>query len=501
VGVPTLVLRGITKSFGPVQALADVALEFRAGQVVGLLGENGAGKSTLLRLLSGDHQPDQGVIELDGEPMVLKSPRDAHRLGIHVVYQEPELVPYLTVAENLSLGALPANAHTVRPRDIAEVAARLIEQEGFAGTISPSQLVSECSPAQRQCVEILKAVRNGAKVLCLDEPTSSLAEDESRRLWQLMERLRARGTAIIYVSHRMREIEQLCQRVAIMRDGRVVEQNDTAALTEAQMIRLMVGRPLSRMFPTRDVQPGALAVRLSGVTTKNVTDIDLKLHAGEIVGLAGLVGAGRTELAQALFGVDKLSSGVIEIGGRARRFRSPAAAIRAGIGLAPEDRKGQGLFLDRSVSDNVSLSVLRSLSRLHVVDQRREAQVVDAMTSRMRVKARSTTAAVRTLSGGNQQKVLLARWVARSPKVLILDEPTRGIDVGAKAEIYQIIDELTRAGMAVLLISSELPELIGLADRIAVMREGRIVGEFDREHATEEVLLRSALGAKEAPHV
>jgi len=494
--VPALVLRGISKSFGPVRALEDISLSFNSGEVLGLLGENGAGKSTLLRILSGDYQPDAGQLFIDGEQTTLKSPADAHRLGIHVVYQEPELVPYLTVAENLSLGNLPHHALTVRPREVVDTARHLIEEHGFTGTISPTAIVSDCSPAQRQCIEILKAVRSDARVLCLDEPTSSLAEDESQRLWALIEKLRANGTAIIYVSHRMSEIEQLCQRVAILRDGELVRSAPTSQLSADEMIRLMVGRPLSRMFPPRTATRGDVAVRMGGVTTDSVHDISLEVRAGEIVGLSGLIGAGRSEVARALYGVDRILSGTIEVQGIRRRIRSPKAAIFRGIGLAPEDRKGQGLFLDRSVSDNVSLTVLRALSRWYVIDAKAEHAVVSKMTMRMRVKARSLQAPVRTLSGGNQQKVLLARWLARNPKVLILDEPTRGIDVGAKAEIYQLINELTEAGMAVLLISSELLELLGLADRILVMREGRIVQEVPREAADEETLLRLALGVK-----
>lgn len=496
VSAPALELRGIFKSFGPVRALEDISLTVNFGEVLGLLGENGAGKSTLLRILSGDYQPDAGKLFIDGDEIALKSPADAHRLGIHVVYQEPELVPHLSVAENLSLGNLPHRAHTVNPGEVIATARRLIEENGFTGTISPTTIVSECSPAQRQCIEILKAVRSDARVLCLDEPTSSLAEDESQRLWALIERMRANGTAIIYVSHRMSEIEQMCQRVAILRDGELIKSAPTTELSEDEMIRLMVGRPLSRMFPPRISHRGDVAVRMEGVTTNSVRDISLELHAGEIVGLSGLVGAGRSEVAQALYGMDRILSGTIEVDGVRRQIRSPQAAIYRGIGLAPEDRKGQGLFLDRSVSDNVILTVLRAVSRWNIVNAKAEHAVVSKMTKRMRVKARSLMAPVRTLSGGNQQKVLLARWVARNPKVLILDEPTRGIDVGAKAEIYQLINELTEAGMAVLLISSELPELLGLADRILVMRDGRIVQEVSREAADEETLLRFALGVE-----
>lgn len=494
---PALRLSGIAKSFGSVRALVGVALTFHAGKTTGLLGENGAGKSTLLRVLSGDHQPDDGVIELDGEAVVIRSPRHAHELGIHVVYQEPELVPHLTVAENLFLGALPSRGHTVRPRDVVAAAAELIAEYGFESTLDPEQLVESCSPAQRQCVEILKAVRGGARVLCLDEPTSSLSEEEAQRLWTLMGRLRSEGAAIIYVSHRMSEISRLCDDVAIMRDGVVVAERPMPDITEDEIVRLMVGRELSQMFPHREPVLGDTVLRVRGLTTRDVRDIDLDIRAGEIVGLSGLVGAGRTELAEALYGATPVLSGTIELVGRQRAFRSPRAAIRHGIGLAPEDRRAQGLFLDRSVSDNVSLTVLPKLTTLHVVRRREERDIVTAMTTRMRVKAGSLEAPVRTLSGGNQQKVLLSRWVARNPRLLILDEPTRGIDVGVKAEIYHLIDALTQEGMAVLVISSELPELIGLADRTLVMRDGRIVGETAREDATEEHLLRLALGVDE----
>lgn len=495
--VPTLSLRDLRKHFGPVKALQGISLDFFPGEVVGLLGENGAGKSTLLRTLSGDYQPDSGRLFVDGEETAFRSPREAHQFGVHVVYQEPELVPELTVAENLSVGALPARVHLVSPQKTLDAARALIADNGFTGTLDPEQLVSSCSPAQRQCVEILKAVRDNVRLLCLDEPTSSLSKDESQRLWALMERLRAAGTAIVYVSHRMAEIEQLCQRVAIMRDGELVANSPTAELTESDMIRLMVGRPLSQMFPVRDTEAGQIIVRMRNVTTEHISDINLDVRAGEIVGLAGLVGAGRTEVAQALYGMDSMSAGEISVEGKVVRLRTPAQAIKAGIGLSPEDRKGQGLFLDRSVSDNISLTRLPSLTRFHFVKRAAENSLVAGMIARMRVKARTPASLARTLSGGNQQKVLLSRWVAVKPKLLILDEPTRGIDVGAKAEIYHLIDELTRDGMAVLIISSETTELIGLADRIMVMRDGRIVAQLPGKKATEEDILRLALGTKE----
>jgi ABC-type sugar transport system ATPase subunit len=496
-GAPILSLRTVSKRFGPVHALRDVTIDFRAGEVLGLLGENGAGKSTLLRTLSGDYQPDGGEILLDGEPVVFKAPVDAHRHGVHVVYQEPELLPHLTVAENLSIGRLPSKGGFVAPAAILSSARELIEREGFGDVLDPERLVRDCSPAQRQCVEILKAVKGDVRLLCLDEPTSSLSEEESQRLWALMARLRERGTAIVYVSHRMAEIEQLCQRLAVMRDGELVTERPTGELSEGEIIRLMVGRPLNRMFPTRSGETGELVVELDRVSTERVRDVSLSIRAGEIVGLAGLVGAGRTEVALALYGVDRILSGEVRVTGQPVHFSSPAAAIKAGICLSPEDRKGQGLFLERSVSDNISLPLLKRMSRFSFVRRSEERSLVSGMVQRMRVKTRTPASLARTLSGGNQQKVLLSRWVAVKPKLLILDEPTRGVDVGAKAEVYHLIDELTKDGMAVLMISSETPELIGLADRILVMKHGELVGEMPASEATEEAVLRLAIDTTE----
>lgn len=493
---PVLRLAGVSKAFGPVKALTDVSLSFRTGEVVGLLGENGAGKSTLLRTLSGDYQPDAGEIYLNEQPVTFRTPRDARAQGVHVVYQEPELLPDLSVAENLSLGDLPSHRSLVSPQGILRAGRELIDRQGFTGTIDPTRLVRDCSPAQRQCVEILKAVKGKVRVLCLDEPTSSLSQEEAVRLWALMERLRAGGTSIIYVSHRMAEINQLCQRLAVMRDGMVVTEQATGELSEAEVIRLMVGRPLTRMFPSRDTAAGEVVVELKSVSTDFVADIDLTVRAGEIVGLAGLVGAGRTEVARAMCGLDRIRTGTMEVAGLPVAFRSPAEAIRAGICLAPEDRKGQGLFLERSINDNISLPRLRSISKWRFVDRVAERKLVANMMSRMRVKAPNASVPAKTLSGGNQQKVLLSRWVAVRPKLLILDEPTRGIDVGAKAEIYHLIDELTRDGVAVVMISSETPELLGLADRIVVMRSGRAVSTVPAAGATEESILTLALGAE-----
>ncbi|MCW5952818.1 MAG: sugar ABC transporter ATP-binding protein, partial [Propionibacteriaceae bacterium] len=482
--------------FGPVQALDQVTLGLAPGEVVGLLGENGAGKSTLLRVLSGDHQPDLGRVMVDSDPVVLTHPKTAHDHGIFVVYQEPELYPALTVAENLLAGKLPATRHVVTKARTTRLAADLIGEYGFDGVLDAGALISDCSPAQRQCVEILKAAVGGARLLCLDEPTSSLSEDESRRLWALMERLRAEGTAVIYVSHRMPEVMALCNRVVVMRDGQVVGERVVAETSEAELVRMMVGRPLSTMFPPRGRELGEIALEGESLSTDDVEDISFEVRAGEILGLAGLVGAGRTEVAEAICGVVPLRSGELRLQGRALTLRSPRDALQAGIVLSPEDRKAQGLFLDRSITENISLPILRRLTnRGRLIALRAERRIVQEMTMRMRVKAPSSRSLAKTLSGGNQQKVLLSRWVAARPRVLVLDEPTRGIDVGAKSEIYALIDELAREGMAIVLISSETPELIGLADRILVMAHGSVVGEMDAAEATEESILRLALGA------
>jgi L-arabinose transport system ATP-binding protein len=445
--------------------------------------------------MSGDYHPDRGRILVDGEAKLLRSPRDAHDEGIYVVYQEPEMALPLTVAENLLIGIKrERRGHYVSVSRLISEARDLIEQEGFADILDPAVTVDRCSPAQRQCIEILKAIRTGVRVLCLDEPTSSLSEDATRHLWGLIERLRSIGTAIVYVSHRMAEIKRLCQAVVIMRDGRVVAEHESDGLSEGEMISLMVGRPLSRFFPDRRSQEGDVLLRVRGVTSEQVSDVSFDLQAGEILGIGGLVGAGRTELARAICGADPISSGSIEIDGRALRLRSPKDAIRAGICLAPEDRRGEALILARSIVENISLPALSRLTRMRVVRRGAEWSMASGAAQRMRVKAHSLRSAVSTLSGGNQQKVVIARWVTMKPKVLVLDEPTRGIDVGTKVEIYELMDELVHQGVAIIFISSELPELLGVADRLLVMRAGRVVAEFPADQATEELVLTTALG-------
>ncbi|MFF9510049.1 sugar ABC transporter ATP-binding protein [Streptomyces sp. NPDC014724] len=489
-----ITVENVVKRFGTVQALGGVTLDFPAGQVTALMGENGAGKSTLLKILTGDHQPTDGRIVLDGEPVTFAAPQDARRAGIRIIPQEPEIIPHVSVAENVYAGSLPHKAG--RRLDHAELRRRItsdLSRLGFDKVISPEALGSELTAAQRQLVEILRALTGEAKVIAFDEPTSSLSEHEVEALFALIGRLRAQGIAVIYVSHRMKEIFQLADRVAVLRDGMVAGVLDAARTTEEEVVRLMVGRDLSSLFVRQDVARDEVVLDLKDVSTDDVSGISLQVRAGEVVALAGLIGAGRSELARAIAGDLPIRSGEISMNGRKVQLRGPKDAIRAGIGLAPEERKAQALFLQRSIRDNTSLVSLAGLRHLRFVRRRQERVMAQEYTDRLRVRTPSIEHEIGKLSGGNQQKVVLARWLAGRPRLLVLDEPTRGIDIGAKAEIYQIIADLARDGVALLVISSELPEVLGLADRIAVMQNGRITGVLSRAEATEETILALAM--------
>ncbi|WP_257033225.1 MULTISPECIES: sugar ABC transporter ATP-binding protein [unclassified Streptomyces] len=486
----------MSKRFGTVQALTDVTLTFPPGQVTALMGENGAGKSTLLRILTGDHRPTGGRVLLDGRPLDLHSPQDARRAGIRIIPQEPEIIPHVPVAENVYAGSLPRRAG--RRLDRAELRRRItadLARLGFDKVLDPDLLGSELTAAQRQLVEIMRALTGTvpARAIAFDEPTSSLSEHEVEALFALIGRLRDEGIAVVYVSHRMKEIFRLADRIAVLRDGRVAGVVQAGATDESELVRLMVGRDLSTLFVRRQVATDRVVLDVQGLTTDDVRDISLQVRAGEVVALAGLIGAGRSELALALAGDTPIRSGTVTLNGRVLRLTDPRAAIAAGIGLAPEERKAQALFLQRTIRDNTSLVSLRRLSRRRFVRRRQEKALVQEYADRLRVRAPSIEAEVRTLSGGNQQKVVLARWLARRPELLILDEPTRGVDIGAKAEIYQIIADLAREGTAVLVVSSELPEVLGLADRIVVMQNGRTTGELTRDEATEEAVLALAM--------
>ncbi|MFY9971542.1 MAG: sugar ABC transporter ATP-binding protein, partial [Roseiarcus sp.] len=493
-----LVLEGVNKQFAGVQALRDVGMTARAGEVLALLGENGAGKSTLLKIMSGAYVPDGGRIQIDGKTVTISRPADARYLGIRVVAQEPEIIPYVSVAENVYAGALPRRGRLFDRAALSAKVAADIERSGFSGMVDPDQLGNSLSPAQRQLIEILKALSGTVRVIAFDEPTSSLSDREADALFALIKRLTTSGIAVIYVSHRMKEILRVATRVLVLRDGEVVGERLAAETSEADLVRLMVGRDLSALYLRSAHTRGRTVLSVENVSSADVHDISFEVHAGEVVVLAGLVGAGRTELARAIIGDVPLTSGKILVDGRALQLRSPRDAVRAGLCLAPEERKAQALLMKRSVRDNISLAVLQRLSRWCVVNRREERKLAERYLRELHIRTPSIEQEVATLSGGNQQKTVLARWLARESKLLILDEPTRGVDVGAKADIYAIIDRLASRGVAVLVISSELPEVLGLADRIVVMKGGTVSGTIDRADATEEKILGLAILDKAA---
>lgn len=490
-----IAFESITKTFVGVKALDNVSLAIDRGECHGLMGENGAGKSTLGRILAGIHRPDTGTVCIDGQPCTFASPRDAVRAGIGMVHQELSFCPDLTVAENLSLGHYPRRWGVFTDqRAMDERAQRLLGEIGV--TMDIRQPMKALTTGQEQLVQIAAAVGTGAKILVFDEPTSSLSETESQRLFELIERLRPRGVTMIYVSHRLPEVLRLCDRISVLRDGKYVGTLARADATQGQIVQMMIGRPLADYFPHHlGTTPGEVKLRVEQLSSPGKFDnVSFTVRAGEIVGMAGLVGSGRSEIAQAIFGLDKDARGRVEIEGVPLKLGSPRAAMRAGVGLVPEDRKRQGLVLMMSCRRNFSLVILDHLRRFGLLNHRQEAREAETLFKRLRVKAPSIEIPAAALSGGNQQKVVIAKWLARKLKVLIVDEPTRGVDVGAKAEIHGLIDELANQGNGVLLISSELPEVINLSTRILVLRAGRIVGEVPREQATQETLMRLMAG-------
>jgi len=492
-----LELTNIHKSFGPVKVLEDVSFNLRPGEVHALLGENGAGKSTLMKILSGFHGKDQGTIRLNGNAVEITAPRQAITLGIAEIYQELNLVPTLTVAENIFLGREPRHG-ALQALDWATMRRGAVEALARLGlNLDPGRRVDSLSVAEQQMVEIAKALSTNARILIMDEPTSALTQKEIDSLFHIIRQLRGEGVGIIYISHKLDEVFALADRITVLRDGRLVGTYDAADLDHAKVIRLMVGRELSEMYPKVTVEKGEVVLSARGLTRRPLlADVSFNLHAGEILGVTGLMGAGKTELASALFGSVPAESGQILLQGRPARLNRPADAIRAGISLVPEDRKTQGVILNMSVQSNITLPFLQHLRRLMLLDGAREREVARSSIERLRIKARDPWQDVDGLSGGNQQKVALAKWLTHPPKVLMFDEPTRGIDVGAKTEIYRLMGELAGQGIAILMFTSELPELLGMSDRILVLHRGRVAAEFSREEATQERILEAAMGGK-----
>ena len=495
----------VTKSYAGVQALRGASLALRTGEVHALVGENGAGKSTLIKVLTGAVAPDGGEVQLDGQSILQRSPRAVRDLGIAAIYQQPALFPELTVAENIALGTERGRRwRRVDWRGRRRRAAELLARVG--ARIDPEAEAGALSMPEQQLVEIARALGADARVLILDEPTASLSEEDARHLFDVIRELRGRGVGMIYISHRLEELPIVADRVTVLRDGRTIDTRPMAGVERAELIHMMVGRELSAVFPKREVARGDVVLELRGVgcAAAGVSDVSLSVRAGEIVGLAGLVGAGRTELARTLFGLTPADAGEIRVRGEAVRVDSPSAAIAHGIAYVPEDRRRHGVVPGMSVCANVSLAVLDELSRAGpagALDRARERTMAAGAVQRLGVKTPSIHVPVSSLSGGNQQKVALSRWLETRPSVLVLDEPTRGIDVGSKSEIHALMSDLAAEGVAILMISSELPEVLGMSDRVAVMRGGTVVEILDRAEATQERILARALGHADAvPH-
>jgi rhamnose transport system ATP-binding protein len=490
-----LQLTDITKSFAGVHALKAVSFDLRAGEVHALVGENGAGKSTLIKVVTGAHEPDSGRVEVRGKVIEHNNPVRARALGIAAIYQQPALFPDLTVAENIAIGLEPAGAwRRIRWGERWARAKRLLERIG--ASIDPEIEVRRLTMPEQQLVEIARALGSDARILIMDEPTASLSDTEVENLFRVIRELKAQGVGIIYISHRLEELPQVADRVTALRDGSLVGTRAMGEVNRATLIRMMVGRELSAVFPKIDVKHGPVALNIRGLSCRalGVSDVSLYVRAGEILGLAGLVGAGRTELARVIFGLTPADSGLIELGGRPVSIDSPAKAVELGIAYVPEDRRRHGVILEMSVASNTTLATLRQVASLGLMNFAKERATAAEFVSKLGIKTAGLDSPVGTLSGGNQQKVALARWLTANPSVLILDEPTQGVDVGAKAEIHRLMGELAKAGMAIVMISSELPEILGMSDRIAVMYGGRVVGTLDRTTATQEILLELALG-------
>jgi ribose transport system ATP-binding protein len=488
--------RGICKAFPGVQALKDVDLRLQSGEVLAVIGENGAGKSTLMKILGGVYTPDAGAIFFDGKPVTIPSVDRAQKFGIALIHQELNLAESLDIAGNIFLGREPTTGGPLRliRRRIATDSEPILRRLGL--DCSPRTRVADLSIGQQQLVEIARSLSLKSRVLIMDEPTSSLTQRETDRLYEVIRDLRRDGISVLFISHRLKEVAVIADRVAVLRDGRNAGELDRSEINHEAMVRLMVGRELKQFFQrSRHAPESGPLLEVRGLRwDRRQKPIDFELRAGEVVGMAGLIGAGRTELAETIFGLRAMASGEVRVSGRPLRVRGPRDAIEAGIYLVPEDRRVQGLLLDQSVSHNISLPSLRRLQRLRLVALRKERRLAEAQTELLNIRTPSVRKTVGLLSGGNQQKVVLGKWLGRSPRVLILDEPTRGVDVGAKTEIYALMDHLASQGIAVLMISSDLEEILGMSDRVLVMHEGNLTGQLSRSELSEEAIMRLATG-------
>jgi rhamnose transport system ATP-binding protein len=492
--VPLLSVEHAGKAFGAVNALIDGSITLYAGEAHALVGENGAGKSTLVKIIAGVHQADSGRVLINGAETTLRSPTAARDAGTAVIYQEPTLFPDLSVAENIFIGRQPTRSGGRIDRAAMEAEVQQV-LERLGVRLDPSRLARGLSIADQQIVEIAKALTLQAKVIVMDEPTAALSSAEVNRLVGVIETLRSDGAAILFISHRLDEVFSICQRITVMRDGRWILTRPSEELTPDELVRAMVGRDIAQRQSETRGKHGDAVLQVERLTREGVfVDVSFEVYAGEIVALAGLVGAGRTEVARAIFGVDRYDAGQVKVSGTPLKRGSPTAAMAAGIGLVPEDRRQQGLVMDESVERNLVLASLSSLTRRGIIPRRGARAFASDWSKRLQIKYGKLADPVATLSGGNQQKVVLAKWLSRRPAVLIVDEPTRGIDIGTKQEVYRLLTDLAADGVAVLMISSELPEVLRMADRVLVIREGRLVRELSHEEATEESIVAAAAG-------
>lgn len=489
-----LEMKNITKRFGGVLALSDVSLTVRHGEIHALIGENGAGKSTLMKILAGACKKDSGTIWLNGEQVNIAAPKDAKQLGIAVIYQEFMLAPDLSVAENIYLDELGSGKLFLHWREMRQNAKKWLEKLGF-DDIDPRTKVRDLSVAYQQITEICKNLMHNSRILVLDEPTAVLTITEIQKLFQVLKQLRKEGVSIIYISHRLDEIFELSDRITVLKDGKYVDTVDTSSISKEQLVTMMVGREISQMFPKRNAKIGEEVLRVKGLCAgKTVQNVSFYVRSGEILGFSGLVGSGRTETMRAVFGADKKDSGESTYLGEQVTFRDCRSAITHGFGMLPENRKEQGLLLDQSIRINSTLAVLnKKISKAGFIPHRQEKNFVRELLESISTKYGSTEDKVNSLSGGNQQKVSLAKWIAVDCRCIVLDEPTRGVDVGAKVEIYELITQIAEQGVAVIMISSEMPEIIGLCDRVVVMRQGKVTGEFSKEDITENNLIKAAM--------
>jgi ribose transport system ATP-binding protein len=487
----------ICKSFGGVNALKSVCISVKKGEIHALVGENGAGKSTLMKILSGVYQKDEGQIILDGKEVDINSPRVGIDQGISVIYQEFALVNDLTVAENIFIDNLDDNKAIINWKQLRAKAKKLLKEVGFE-QIDPGKKVSSLSVAYQQVIEICKALSRNSKILILDEPTAVLSSNEVEQLFNLLRKLRDNGVAIIYISHRMEEIFRVCDRITVLKDGENVDTVNASEIDEQSLVNMMIGRDLKSYFPSRESKIGKVIFQVKDISRMDiVNNVSFQVHAGEVLGLTGLVGSGRTETVRAIFGEDKKDRGKIYINGHEVKISSPKAALKAGFALLPEDRKTQGVLLNMPILYNITISCLKKLCKFGgIIKRKEEREFAQGLSEKLRIKMGSLDDNTSSLSGGNQQKVAISKLLAANCNVLILDEPTRGVDVGAKIEIYKIINSLVAEGKAVIMISSEMPEVIGMCDRVVVMRGGKIMGELSKKEICEENLIRYAMGVK-----